>query len=400
MTRQHPAIFALLIAGLVAAGGIAPAHATTEAPDGVGNAAADALEPGSLDPSLAPAASVDDGGLQLIRSYTGNLSWSIDGLGVYTGSTGTFDVEKPAGATVAAAFLIVAGFDTIETADLADFRLGGVQPTFSDDATDTSYGFRNFFADVTTIVAPIVNAAPAGSQTIAVDEGSNSVSDTIEGSALVVIFDDPAISVSSIALYFGTSQTTGDQFELSFDALTQPQTEDLRLSIGSAFSYGSGQNSVLEVNGQLLTEQAGHFDDCAEFVPGDEDSGTWTCDNGALVTVGGVGDNLDNPVIGDPWTTTSDDELYSLTPFVSVGDSSFEVTTGNSSGDDNIFMAAFFLDEVELIGAAPLSAPDPELAATGASGSASLAGVALLALLTGLGAMVISRRTRRAGAAR
>ncbi len=349
----------------------------------------------------AYAASVNDGGLQLVRSYTGNLSWSIDGLGSNSG-TGTLQIEKPAGGSVVAAFLMVAAnlfTGDVGSADLADFRLDGSVPSFTDDASDTVTRFRNFFADVTTIVAPTVNAAPAGVVSVAVDEGAFAAN--VDGSALVVIFQDPAISVSSVALFFGTSNTIDSQFELAFSALTAPQTQDVRLSVGSAYSAFAAQNTVITVNGQTLTEQAGNFDDCDEYVPGDEDFLNWTCADGSLVTAGGVGDSLTNPVIGLPWTTTSDDELYSLTPFVAVGDTAITVDTSNASNDDNLFFAAFYLEAVALPGAIPIGrASGPTLPATGPSGLAPIGGAAGVVLVVGLVSLGVSRRRASASITR
>lgn len=318
----------------------------------------------------------------------------MDGAG---DSIGDFTIEKPEGAVVVAAYLVMATFDYMALSDFSDYTLAGVQPTFTDSAVETqAVGFQNFFADVTNIVAPIVDAGPVGSQTMTVVEGDSG--NAIEGSALIVIFDDPAVTVSSIAFYFGTSATTGDEFVLNFAPLTQSQTEDLRLAIGDAYSFGEAQNTTINVNGQTLTESAGHFDDCTEFVPGSEPPASWTCDNGGLITVGGVGDDLTNPVLGGLWTTITDDELYSLTPFVSVGDTELRVATFNPSQNDNVFMAAFYLDEVELDGATRLARP-PVLAATGVDASAaSFAALALLSVLIGAVVLAVSKRPRKSRA--
>lgn len=368
----------------------------TTAPEPAAPAApADEREPGTSSSGVVvPTASVDDGGLRLMHAFTGNLNWSVDGLGINPpAQTGTLTVHKPAGAAVIRAYLMLASFSEVEVAGLSDVRLNGAAPSFTEVATDTAYGFRNFMADVTSIVRPTIDGANAGSISIAINEGANAP--RIEGSALLVVFDDPAVSISSIALYFGTSQTSGDNFSLAFDTLSEPQTQDLRMSIGSAYSYGAEQNTAVSVNSQPLSDVAGHFDDCDAFVAGDEDDANWLCNDGALLTVGGVGDSLTNPVVGQPWTTVSDDELYSLSPFVEVGDTQIEVQTLNESGDDNVFMAAFYLDEIELEGAERVSA---ELAETGASETAGLLGAGVLALLVGAAALLVSRR--RAATAR
>lgn len=362
----------------------------TTAPDTTAPAApAEQREPGtSSSGAVAPTASVDDGGLRLMHAFTGNLNWSVDGLGINPpAQTGTLTVQKPAGAAVIRAYLMLASFPEVDVDGLSDVRLNGAAPSFTEVATDTQYGFRNFMADVTSIVRPTIDGASAGNISIAINEGANA--GVIEGSSLIVVFDDPAVNLSSIAIYFGTSVTTGDNFTLAFNTLSEPQTQDLRMSLGSAFSYGEGQSTVVSVNGETLSDVAGHFDDCDEFVAGDEDGGNWTCNDGALITVGGVGDSLTNPVVGEPWSTVNDDELYSLAPFVEVGDTQIEVQTLNQSGDDNVFMAVFFLDEIELEGAERVSA---ELAETGASETAGLLGAGVLALLVGAAALLVSRR--------
>ncbi|MGV3733698.1 MAG: LPXTG cell wall anchor domain-containing protein [Microcella sp.] len=367
-----------------------PSTETTAPEPAVPAAPADEREPGTSSSGVVvPTASVDDGGLRLMHAFTGNLNWSVDGLGINPPEqTGTLTVQKPAGAAVIRAYLMLASFSEVDVADLSDVRLNGAAPSFTEVATDTlGFGFRNFMADVTSIVRPTIDGASAGNVAIAINEGANA--GQIEGSSLVVVFDDPAVSISSIAIYFGTSVTTGDNFTLAFDTLSEPQTQDLRMSLGSAFSYGEGQSTVVSVNGQTLSDVAGHFDDCDAFVAGDEDGGNWTCEDGALITVGGVGESLTNPVVGEPWTTVNDDELYSLSPFVEVGDTQIEVQTLNDSGDDNVFMAVFYLDEIELEGAERVSA---ELAETGASETAGLLGAGMLALIVGAAALIVSRR--------
>ena len=58
--------------------------------------------------------------------------------------------------------------------------------------------------------------------------------------------------------------------------------------------------------------------------------------NGGLITAGGIGDSIANPL--DPFSLSSpDDELYDLTSFMSTGDTSLNLFTSNPSDDDNIF---------------------------------------------------------------
>lgn len=392
MKLRHPALVAFVVGSVLAITAMSPAQASGEP----GTVETDPAT--STSTSFSPAASTVDPGVLLVRSYTGSLNWSIDGQSSISGATGVLEVEKPAGSTVLAAYLMVAAFNLFDPSDLSTFRLGGVAPTFTDDVRESSGNFRNYFADVTTIVAPVVNAAAPGVTTISVDEGSRFMA--IEGSALVVIFDDPAIARSSIALYFGVSIAPGanpvaDTYSLAFDPLTLAQTQDVRLSIGSAYSFGSNQNSTVTVNGQTLTQQAGHVDDCDEFVPGDEDFANWVCFDSSLITVGGVGDSLTNPTIGGPWTTTADDELYSLSPFVQVGDTTLDVET-LAVNLDNIFFAGIFMNGVQVVGATQIGADDDALAATGPAPLGSAGAIGMLAVVLGMIAVLVARaRSRR-----
>jgi Ca2+-binding RTX toxin-like protein len=70
--------------------------------------------------------------------------------------------------------------------------------------------------------------------------------------------------------------------------------------------------------------------------------------NVALFTIGGLGDNTNNPV---PTSTdpAKDDELYNLLPFIKNGDSSVTLNTVNPSNDDNIFFAHLTLEGVKAV---------------------------------------------------
>jgi hypothetical protein len=197
----------------------------------------------------------------------------------------------------------------------------------------------NVESDVTSIVKPIVDAAPAGDVNLTVAEPNNSV--LIDGEILAVVLNDPSVTTSgSIALLYGAQAPAGDTFHV---ALAQPvDTTDphfgMNLSLGISFgAQPSGQFSTVDVNGQRLTSSAGGQDD-------------GQLENGALITAGGVDDLNDNPP--DPNATDAscqgalgpaprcDDELYSLVPFLHNGDTSLTFTTTNPSSDDNIFFAA------------------------------------------------------------
>ncbi|HYY93397.1 MAG TPA: MBG domain-containing protein, partial [Pyrinomonadaceae bacterium] len=204
------------------------------------------------------------------------------------------------------------------------------------------YSF-NYWGDVTSIVKAKLDSAPVGRTDFALEEGN---SDAIEGEILVVIFDDPnQPKDNTVALLFGAQQTAGDTFALRFAQpldLSDPNSA-LLMSLGVSFGHQDEfgrQYSVIDINGRRMTTSAGGEDD-GEVA------------NGALLTVGGLGDDPANPA--DPYATAtnprSDDELYDLRPFVNAGDTQLSVATSNPSNDDNIFFAAFFLqDAVAVVG--------------------------------------------------
>lgn len=326
------AIVALIAGGLTVFGAAAPASATV---------------------TLPATTSWTDAGLQEVVRVTGRLKTSIDGLGTTTGS-GMIQVEKPnASAKVVAAFVTLVG--TSGTANLAtptDVTLDGQAISFSHDANVTqNSAFKNFFADVTTLVKTTVDAAGAGVIDVAVNEGASQSS--FDGLSLIVIFDDPNTVWSSVVIAFGASKSAGDSFTLGFPALNANEIAGHRLSVGIGFGFQttSGlQSSTIDIttssiaSASRIAEYAGSFDD-------------GTAANGALITVGGVGDSNANPIIGAPFTNPADDELYNLSGLLSVGDTELTISTRNASGDDNLFQAVYMINRVALTGAATIFDP-------------------------------------------
>jgi hypothetical protein len=162
---------------------------------------------------------------------------------------------------------------------------------------------------------------------------------------------------NTIVLLFGAQNVAGDTFAIGLAEPIDTSDPDLvlNLSLGISFSAQPGQFSQVDVNGSRLTTAAG----------GDDDKDGPTS-NGALLTVGGIGDSTANPA--DPFALAtnarSDDELYDLKPFVQTGDTSITVDTLNPSNDDNIFFASLFLASTtavvgEGILLTPVSATNP-----------------------------------------
>jgi len=88
-------------------------------------------------------------------------------------------------------------------------------------------------------------------------------------------------------LFFGAQDVNGDNFYIRYAEPINLADPKLRLDFSLGISYGyqsSSQYSIIEVNGKRLTTSAGGQDD-------------GTASDGALITVGGIGDVNTNPVI-------------------------------------------------------------------------------------------------------
>ena len=310
-----------------------------------------------------------------IVTENGFITLSTDGLGTLS-NTGTVRVQKPAGATVRSAYLLSATIASDNpTITPSSILLNGNNVTFSNSVTST-LGGKNYFGNVTSIVKPIIDAAPVGINNLTVTENVN-----MDGEILAVIFNDPSVTVSNtVVLLFGTQLIAGDTFAIGLGQpidKTDPNLA-LDLSLGISFSFqggGSQQFSQVDVNSKRLTTAAGGNDD-----------GTGA--NGALLTVGGIGDSNANPAnpLATPTTDRSDDELYSLLPYVNNGDTSISVFTTNPSNNDNIFFAALNLKSTSaIVGEGILLSPLTASAAVGGTASATAT------LQNDLGAPIVNR---------
>lgn len=293
--------------------------------------------------------------IDVVSTESGKISLSIDGIGTNDAS-GIVQVEKPAGATVRKAFFAAAssgGHDILN----GDVQINGTPINWIYDIWNNAGGSNNFFnsvfADVTSLLKPIIDAALAGRINFTITETNSSY---IDGEILAVIFDDPNQSTQNSAIIlFGGQNTNGDVFHIGLaDTIdvSDPNSK-IDLSLGISYGYqGTDQYSQIDVNGQRLTTSAGGQDDAAP----NYQSGV----NGALLTVGGLDDSLDNPP--DPYALPNgdphmDDELYNLKPFMKTGDLHITVNTINPSDDDNIFFAALFATVKAIIGEGILLSP-------------------------------------------
>ncbi|HSS50974.1 MAG TPA: hypothetical protein VLX28_18690, partial [Thermoanaerobaculia bacterium] len=282
-----------------------------------------------------PAAkAIDD----VLFTAQGRLFISADGGGS-VGSSYTVQVQKPSSsAKVRQAFLMAAsvGFQNYVIPNGTDgIRLNTTGITWA-KVIPSDISSWNHEADVTSIIKPVVDAAPAGRVSFTVTEGR---SDLIDGVALAVVFDDPSQTQdSTVSLLFGAQNTFGDTFSVKLANPIQTTSPSARFTMGLGISYGAQsacaagvQYSQIDVNGQRLTSSAGGEDD-------------GSCDNGALITVGGLDDSTNdpaNPLAGANGNPRADDELYSLLPFINSTTTQVNIATFNPSNDDNIFFAYF-----------------------------------------------------------
>jgi hypothetical protein len=159
----------------------------------------------------------------------------------------------------------------------------------------------------------------------------------LDGISLTVVYSNPSLSDSTVAILAGSQATTGDTATLNLASpldKTVPGFQAI-MSLGIGFSFQSGpgathgcttgsgiQFSTVDVNNTRMTSCAGHTDDAA---------------SGGLITVGGEGDLTDNPP-NPEGSGGFDDELYDIEPFLAQGDTEIQISTVNPSNDDNLFL--------------------------------------------------------------
>jgi Bacterial Ig-like domain (group 1) len=304
-----------------------------------------------LVPSLASAAEP----LSPFLTVSGeHLALSVDGLGTNEPTGGPIMVEKKdAGETVREAYLFAASTgetDFVPNNDEVTLNGTGIEWEAAHTISSDINSF-NVVANVTSIVKPIVDSASPGLVPLTVAEGENTAD--YDGEILAVVLEDPAVQESrSLTLLYGAQNPLGDTFHVGLAEPVNKTNPSFQLNLSLGISYGyqpAGQYSIIEVNKKLMTSSAGGQDDCIEKYSPTPD---WAaCGNGELITVGGIGDSLEDPP--NPAATDfecenekgeraprCDDELYSLLPFVSEGETNLTFNTDNPSDNDNIFFGA------------------------------------------------------------
>ena len=301
--------------------------------------------------------------------FNGNVGLSLDAVGSNSSPVGNIQAEIPVGSTILKAYLYSAGTPFPFFADsprtTGDYNSAGIN--LSGNAItnfDTLVGasalpnradIGNWFtgrADVTTVIQSLV-AADSLNPTHSWEYGEGGpFTSVIDGGLLAIVFEEPGLPESSVVLLDGGQNTGGETTTVNFaNPLTDPNDpeffSDMSLGISFGFNRDGDQFSTVDINGERLTSSAGHFDDGQGA-------------DGALITVGGIGDTNANP--GDPLSNAfgQDDELYNLNPFLNEGDTSFDIFSENPSDDDNIFFMGLHVSaEIGSVDPGPGPGPDP-----------------------------------------
>ena len=280
-------------------------------------------------------------------SLTGPVGVSTDGFGSTSG-TGTISANVPAGATVVAAFLYTATSNNGTHFGVSS-TLNGTAVAYGAPVVNPDICCSNAMAraDVTAIVAPVIDGGPGGVYNFTVTEGSSSTQD---GEALVVVYSLPGAPTATVGILDGFSATSGDTTSINFATPLDPTVPGFlaEMYLGIDFSCGDSncggvQSSRVTVNGTIITENAGNYDDAVPGPPGN-------AVNGALITVG----SFDDPYSPMLPSYADDHERYNLVPNITNGDMSIIVNNLNPSADDNIFLAVF-----NVTGEAGINEPPP-----------------------------------------
>jgi len=271
--------------------------------------------------------------LQPFYSESGPLFLSVDAVGTVL-SFGTVEVEKPENAVVKRAFLIAAtgGYGGGEIKD-GEVRIEG-RSIMWDQSIPNVVGGWNAMSDVTDLLQQKLDAAVPGVIIVEIAEDN---SEFVDGVVLAVVFElrDTTID-NDVSLFFGAHGAASNGFTIELAKPVPADVSAMRYEMAVGISFGlqtsgeTNQYTVIDVNGRRLTAAAGGPDDGSPLA-------------GALLTMGGAGDNAANPAdpVAMPQNLSSDDEYYDLTPFVNPGDTKIDIATANPSKDDNLFFATF-----------------------------------------------------------
>jgi hypothetical protein len=284
----------------------------------------------------------------LFQQYVGDYGVSTSGWGS-TSSGGTISTESiAAGSTVVAAYLYSSTYSFSGAPSVAGGTLGGSAVNYSTALGVNSSAccdLQGYRADVTSIVAPVINGGVGGVYNFGITETNSSTQD---GEALVIVYSNSARSTQTVGILNGFASSAGDTSTISFGTPLNPSDPGFfaHMIIGDGFSC-CDQQSNISVDGNLMTTAAGNNDSSV-------DGGV---SNGNLITVGNMSGPYTGGTPGFPQTCyTCDHEAYDLASFIPNGSSVITINTQNASLDDNIFLEAF---DVSGVGNISTGTPEP-----------------------------------------
>jgi len=289
----------------------------------------------------------------IVRESISNAALSIDGFGSLSNS-GIIQANIPTGSTIKRAYLYAASvwdmspvYGVTFNGNLLSLSSATILSPNSNPATTARW-------DVTNIIAA---SFTGGLQNFSITE--NGPIPTNDGAVLVVAYSNPSTQGFTSVILDGELSTGGDTSQFNF---ASPYTGgDFLVSLASSYSLQptSEQFTQIDVttnstNNRRLSTSAGGQDDGQGA-------------NGALITVGGIGDDPANPgpLASSLLGPRIDDEYYNLAlgnsdnaaPFISPGDTFLRLTTQNPSNDDNVF-GMFITSEFKMT-ATPV--PEPSM---------------------------------------
>jgi hypothetical protein len=287
----------------------------------------------------------------MARNVISNAALSIDGFGSLS-NKGIIQANIPAGSTIQRAYLYAASVWNMSPVYGVTFHGNELSLNSATILSPNQNPATTARWDVTNIIA---SSFTGGLQDFSIVENGQN-----DGAVLVVAYSNSSTQGLTSVILDGELSTGGDTVQFDFDS---PYTGgDFLLSLASSYSsQPSGQYTKIDVttnstNNRRLTTSAGGQDD-----------GEWG--NGALMTVGGIGDDPTNPnpfaFSSDPSAPRIDDEYYNLAlgnienaaPFISPGDTFLRLTTQNRTNDDNVF--GLFITSGFKITATPV--PEPSM---------------------------------------
>lgn len=314
-------------------------------------------------------AGASEASLTTFQTFTGNVGYSSDGFGSAS-QAGVISASVPVGSTVLGAYLYTSTYGQIGLSGIGSTLNGTTVSYGALPAHTAGFALQAGRADVTSIVAPIINGGAGGIYDFRITEASSAQ----DGEALVVVYSNAALGIATFAILDGFSASAGDTSTVNFATPLNTLAPGFfaQMFIGDGFSFGNDTNTVqsstISVNGTVITNRAGGYDDGEGR-------------DGGLITVGG----FDDPFSPYLPLYSQDHEKYDLAPYVADGSSSIVVNTNNPSSDDNIFLAGFYVSGIAGVNAPPPPTSGPSVPEPATIGLAGL----------GLTALALARRKRK-----